>query len=450
MPGYYQRLMPDGSVATGTCCADTAPENAMMGKLVVDSIVTWAKEYKVDGFRFDLMGFHPKANILAVRKALDALTLRKDGVDGKAIILYGEGWNFGEVADNARFVQATQANMAGTGIATFSDRARDAVRGGSPFDERPGRAGLRLRPVHRPQLIGCQRAAGRAAGAAAALPGPDRGRTDRKPQGVRLHRQRGKQVTGAEVDYNGSPAGYADAPGDALAYVDAHDNESLYDALAYKLPAGTSAADRARMQVLAEATAALVAGPRALPGRLGPAALQVARRQLLRLRATGSTRSTGTARRATASGRAAAGRRQPGQVAVRAAPVDRSAGSSPAARRSTAPRPRTRTCCGSAPASRRSAWARRRRCSGRCPSRCRGTAETPGVITMRAGDLVVVFNATPQRQDQRVASLAGTHYVLHPAQARGSDPVVKTAAYAAATATFTVPARTVAVFTTGE
>ncbi len=142
VPGYYQRLLEDGTVATSTCCANTAPENTMMGKLVVDSVVTWAKEYKVDGFRFDLMGHHPKANILAVRKALDELTAAKDGVDGKKIILYGEGWNFGEIADDARFVQATQKNMAGTGIATFSDRARDAVRGGGPFDEDPGVQGF--------------------------------------------------------------------------------------------------------------------------------------------------------------------------------------------------------------------------------------------------------------------------------------------------------------------
>ncbi|WP_241780275.1 DUF3372 domain-containing protein, partial [Streptomyces wadayamensis] len=138
VPGYYQRLLADGSVANSTCCANTAPENAMMGRLVVDSVVTWAKQYKVDGFRFDLMGHHPKANMVAVRKALDALTPARDGVDGKRIILYGEGWTFGEVADDARFVQAGQANMAGTGIATFSDRARDAVRGGGPFDEDPG------------------------------------------------------------------------------------------------------------------------------------------------------------------------------------------------------------------------------------------------------------------------------------------------------------------------
>ena len=57
-----------------------------------------------------------------------------DGVDGTAIYVYGEGWNFGEVANNARGVNATQFNMAGTGIGTFNDRLRDAVRGGSPFD----------------------------------------------------------------------------------------------------------------------------------------------------------------------------------------------------------------------------------------------------------------------------------------------------------------------------
>ncbi|CAM5315967.1 1,4-alpha-D-glucan glucanohydrolase OS=Streptomyces fumanus OX=67302 GN=GCM10018772_00590 PE=3 SV=1 [Streptomyces fumanus] len=64
---------------------------------------------------------------------------------------------------------------------------------------------------------------------------------------------------------------------------------------------------------------------------------------------------------------------------------------------------------------------------------------------MRLGDLVVVFNATPHRQEQHIGSLAGTGYRLHPVQATGSDPVVKEAAYREGT--FTVPARTVAVFT---
>ena len=75
--------------------------------------------------------------MVELRETLDRLSLRHDGVDGKDIYLYGEGWNFGEVADDARFVQATQLKMAGTGIGTFNDRLRDAVRGGGPFDDNP-------------------------------------------------------------------------------------------------------------------------------------------------------------------------------------------------------------------------------------------------------------------------------------------------------------------------
>jgi pullulanase/glycogen debranching enzyme len=133
VPGYYHRLDPrTGAVETSTCCQDVATEHSMAEKMMVDAVVTWARDYKVDGFRFDLMGHASRANMLAVRRALDALTLRRDGVDGRRIYLYGEGWNFGPVADNARFLQATQGQLGGTGIGTFSDRLRDAVRGGGP------------------------------------------------------------------------------------------------------------------------------------------------------------------------------------------------------------------------------------------------------------------------------------------------------------------------------
>jgi pullulanase-type alpha-1,6-glucosidase len=445
VPGYYQRLMPDGSVATSTCCAGTAPENAMMGKLVVDSVVTWAKEYKVDGFRFDLMGHHPKANILAVRKALDALTPAKDGVDGKKIILYGEGWNFGEVADDARFVQATQANMAGTGIATFSDRARDAVRGGSPFDADPGVQGF----------------------ASGLYTDPNSSTANRTPaeQKARLlHYQdlvkvgltgdlrsfsftdsAGKEVTGAEIDYNGAPAGYADAPGDALAYVDAHDNESLYDALTYKLPAGTSAADRARMQVVAESTAVLSQGP----------ALYQAGSDLLRSKsldrnsfdsgdwfnaihwncAQGNGMSRGLPPAADNKDKwpyAAPLLTAPSAVPDCADITGASAAYQDLLRiRTTEPAFRLTTAA---------------QVQREVSFPLSGPSETPGVITMKAGDLVVVFNATPQRQTQEVPSLAGTRYVLHPVQAAGADEVVKGSAYTASSGTFAVPARTVAVF----
>ena len=84
VPGYYQRLNPTtGQVETSTCCANTATEHAMMEKLMIDSVVTWAKEYKLDGFRFDLMGHQPKSAMENLRRALDKLTLAKDGVDGR-------------------------------------------------------------------------------------------------------------------------------------------------------------------------------------------------------------------------------------------------------------------------------------------------------------------------------------------------------------------------------
>nr|WP_311315011.1 pullulanase-type alpha-1,6-glucosidase [Streptomyces sp. TML10] len=444
VPGYYQRLLADGSVANSTCCANTAPENAMMGKLVVDSIVTWARQYKVDGFRFDLMGHHPKANILAVRKALDALTPRKDGVDGRKIILYGEGWNFGEVADDARFVQATQKNMAGTGIATFSDRARDAVRGGSPFDADPGVQGFasglytdpnsstangtkqeqRARLLHYQDLIKIGLTGNLAS--------------------YRFTGTDGKEVTGAGVDYNGAPAGYAAAPGDALAYVDAHDNESLFDALAYKLPPGTSASDRARMQVLAMATAALSQGP----------ALSQAGTDLLRSKsldrnshdsgdwfnaihwncADGNGFGRGLPPAADNRSKWDYARPLLGTVKVGCPQIT---GASAAYRDLLRIRTTEQAFSLDTAA----------QVQDRLSFPLSGKDETPGVITMKLGDLVVVFNATPERQQQRIPALSGKRYRLHPVQAAGTDSVVRSSAYTAGSGTFTVPARTVAVFT---
>lgn len=444
VPGYYQRLLADGSVANSTCCSNTATENAMMGKLVVDSIVTWAKEYKVDGFRFDLMGHHPKANILAVRKALDELTPARDGVDGKKIILYGEGWNFGEIADDARFVQATQKNMAGTGIATFSDRARDAVRGGGPFDEDPGVQGFasglytepnssknngtaeeqKARLLHYQDLIKVGLSGNLA--------------------DYRFTDTGGREVKGSEVDYNGAPAGYAAAPGDALAYADAHDNESLFDALAFKLPTSVSAADRARMQVLAMATATLSQGP----------ALSQAGTDLLRSKsldrnsydsgdwfnaihwncADGNGFGRGLPPAADNASKWPYAKPLLNTVKVGCEQID---GASAAYQDLL----RIRTT--------ESAFSLDT--AGQVQSKLSfplsGKDETPGVITMRLGDLVVVFNATPEKQEQKVASLAGEGYRLHPMQASGADPIVKSSSFERESGTFAVPGRTVAVFT---
>ncbi|MFD4141241.1 pullulanase-type alpha-1,6-glucosidase [Streptomyces sp. NPDC058572] len=448
VPGYYQRLLADGTVATSTCCANTAPENAMMGKLVVDSVVTWARDYKVDGFRFDLMGHHPKANMLAVRAALDELTPERDGVDGKKIILYGEGWNFGEIADDARFVQATQKNMAGTGIATFSDRARDAVRGGGPFDEDPGVQGF--------------------ASGLYTDPNSSAANGTREEQKARLlHYQdlikvglsgnlasysftdtSGRTVKGSEVDYNGAPAGYAAVPGDALAYADAHDNESLYDALAFKLPADTSPADRARMQVLAMGTAALSQGP----------ALSQAGTDLLR--------SKSLDRNSYDSGdwfNAIHWDCKDGNGFGRGLPPEADNKSKWGFAKPLLAAPSLTVGCtqiGAASAAYRDLLTIRSteqafsldsadQVRSALSFPLSGKDETPGVITMRLGDLVVVFNATPEEQTQRIADIADKAYRLHPVQRSGADEITRTSSYERSSGTFTVPARTVALFERG-
>ncbi|MER6503379.1 pullulanase-type alpha-1,6-glucosidase [Streptomyces sp. NPDC001455] len=445
VPGYYQRLLDDGTVATSTCCAGTAPEHTMMGRLVVDSVVTWARQYKIDGFRFDLMGHHPRANILAVRKALDALTMAKDGVDGKKIVLYGEGWNFGEVADDARFVQATQKNMAGTGIATFSDRARDAVRGGGPFDEDPGVQGFasglytdpntspangtkaeqRARLLHYQDLIKVGLTGGLA----------DYTFTDSS----------GRAVRGSEVDYNGAPAGYAAAPGDALAYVDAHDNESLYDAFAFKLPAGTKAADRARAQVLAMATAALSQGP----------SLSQAGTDLLRSKSLDrNSYDSGDwfnalhwdCRDGNGFGRGLPPAADNASKWSYARPLLADAALRPGCAQIEGASAAYRDLLTIRATERDFGLATTARVQSALSFPLSGKDETPGVITMRLGRLLVVFNATPGTRTQTVTALAGKRFALHPVQAKGADPTVKKSTCEQSSGSFTVPGRTVAVF----
>ncbi len=260
VPGYYHRLDATGAVETSTCCSNTATEHRMMEKLMIDSVLTWARDYKVNGFRFDLMGHHSLENMNRLRAALDRLTVKRDGVDGTAIYLYGEGWNFGEVANDARFVQATQRNLAGSGIGSFSDRLRDAVRGGGPFDEDP-------------------RVQGFGSGLFTDPNGAEVNGTVAEQRATLLHLQdlvklglagnladyrfrssTGEDVAGAEVDYNGQPAGYAADPAETVTYVDAHDNETLFDSLAFKLPRSTSMADRVRMNTVSLSTVALSQG----------------------------------------------------------------------------------------------------------------------------------------------------------------------------------------------
>ena len=249
VPGYYHRLNADGAVETSTCCQNTATEHAMMRKLVIDSVVTWAKEYKVDGFRFDLMGHHMLEDVQAVRAALDALTLEQDGVDGKSVYIYGEGWDFGEVADNGRGRNATQLNLAGTGIGVFNDRLRDAVRGGSPFSD-PRDQGFATglvftnnsnekRDAETQQSLLDDYTDWIRLGLAGNL------------ASYELIRADGSTVPGKEISYNGVPAGYTADPQENIVYVSAHDNQTLFDAIQIKAPEEATRADRLRMNNLA-------------------------------------------------------------------------------------------------------------------------------------------------------------------------------------------------------
>ncbi|MCE1174229.1 MAG: pullulanase-type alpha-1,6-glucosidase [Propionibacteriales bacterium] len=261
VPGYYHRLNAAGEVENSTCCANVATEHLMAGKLMVDGCRTWARLYRVDGFRFDLMGHHSRQNLLEVRAALDELTLADDGVDGRAITMYGEGWNFGEVADNARFVQATQTELAGTGIGTFNDRLRDAVRGGSVWDADP-----------RGQGFGTGLATSDNGSGASGERSQQEQRlawyTDLISVGLAGNLRdfrwwslsRNAEISGAELDYGGRPAGYAAEPTEVINYVDAHDNETLFDALTLKLHPATSMADRVRQNTVCLALATLGQG----------------------------------------------------------------------------------------------------------------------------------------------------------------------------------------------
>ncbi|MBQ0906323.1 pullulanase-type alpha-1,6-glucosidase [Micromonospora sp. U21] len=454
VPGYYQRLLEDGTVANSTCCANTAPEHAMMGKLVVDSLVTWARQYKVDGFRFDLMGHHPKANILAVRRALDRLTVARDGVDGRSILLYGEGWNFGEVANDARFVQATQANMAGTGIGTFNDRLRDAVRGGGPFDANPRAQGFasglysdpngdpvngspaeqKARLLHAHDLI------------KVGLTGNLRG--------YRFTDSAGRHVTGAQVDYNGSPAGYTAAPGEAVTYVDAHDNEILYDALAYKLPQDTAALDRARMQVLALGTVVLGQGTGFVT-----AGTERLRSKSLDRNSYNSGDWFNQIRWGCEGGNGFGAGLPPAQDNEDKWPYAKPLLADPAL---------VPDCTAIETTEARYAELLRIRASSpvfglstaeqvqqRVAFPLSGAQETPGVLTMTLNarglggtwkSVTVIFNGTPAAAKQTLTGLRGADVALHPVLVDSADPVLRTASFDAASGTFHVPARSVAVF----
>jgi pullulanase-type alpha-1,6-glucosidase len=244
VPGYYQRRDAKGAVERSTCCDNTATEHRMMAKLMIDTAERWARDYKIDSFRFDLMAHQPRA-------AMEALQARVNAAAGQVVPLIGEGWNYGEVADGRRFVQASQLSLNGSHIGTFSDRGRDAARGGGASDsgtvllnkkgwlngaaEGPEAEAMKTADMIRLALAGSLR-------------------------DVELLTGMGDIKRLAEIDYAGQPAGYASQPDEVVNYVDNHDNQTLFDINVLKLPPDTSHEDRARVQILGAALTAFSQG----------------------------------------------------------------------------------------------------------------------------------------------------------------------------------------------
>ncbi len=205
VPGYYYRRdLTTGGVMNATCCHDTETEHRMMDKLMLDSLVMWASEYKFDAFRFDIMGSHSKTSILnalAAVKAVDADTY-----------FYGEGWS----RPMEGYEQAGQFEMAGTEIGTFNDRPRDIMLSASLFNQA---ASFNDQDIMRLGLSGTL-------------------------SDYQLQNKSGEIESGK----NFSQSSYAKDPADIINYVSKHDGATLWDKLQYGLAADMTVDDRVRAQ----------------------------------------------------------------------------------------------------------------------------------------------------------------------------------------------------------
>lgn len=121
-PGYFYRHRPDGSYSDASGCGnETASERQMMSDFIVNSVKYWAKEYHIDGFRFDLMAIHDTETMNRVARELKSIN--------PDLFVYGEGWTAGDspLPVERRALKENVAKMEG--IAVFSDDLRDAVKG---------------------------------------------------------------------------------------------------------------------------------------------------------------------------------------------------------------------------------------------------------------------------------------------------------------------------------
>lgn len=134
VPYYYYRLDEEGNFSNGSGCGnETASERSMFRKYMIDSVMYWAKEYHIDGFRFDLMGLHDTETMNQIRENLNTLE------GGESILMYGEPWAAEKPQMDAGHIPADKShlNSLSSQIAIFSDNTRDAIKG-SVFLEKDG------------------------------------------------------------------------------------------------------------------------------------------------------------------------------------------------------------------------------------------------------------------------------------------------------------------------
>ncbi|SHF08769.1 type I pullulanase [Clostridium fallax] len=133
VPNYYYRQNSKGGFSNGSGCGnEIASERSMVRKLIVDSVVYWAKEYHIDGFRFDLMGLHDINTMKKIREELNKVD--------KSIIVYGEGWTGGDspLPDDEKALKKNISKFKELQIAAFSDDIRDGIKGHVFNAEEPG------------------------------------------------------------------------------------------------------------------------------------------------------------------------------------------------------------------------------------------------------------------------------------------------------------------------
>lgn len=212
VPGYFYRFNEDGSWSDASGCGnETASERAMMRKFIVESVVYWATEYHIDGFRFDLMGIHDIETMNAVREALDKID--------PSIIIYGEGWTASSSPLPAEKRALKQNAKQMDGIAVFSDDIRDALKGSWSDAQVPGFASG-IADLEESVKFGVV------------------GATENS------------QIDYSSLIYSNAP--YVNNPSQVINYVSCHDDLCLLDKLRFSKPEGASEEEIKRFNKLAQ------------------------------------------------------------------------------------------------------------------------------------------------------------------------------------------------------